>query len=255
MRKGYYLDIDMDYFVQPIQRSAVDNIRIFKADACETLPVSPVADRLARSGLSWDKKDVHCFTNHKKSYTYWWMDKQEGYTVIHIDAHSDLYRNGEKDLRLLPNSELGCYNYLWYAIRDGYIDEIYWVVPEAIEDIIDSGRAGEIINASLITGIREDEAGLHINFCCIDIRGLEKEIQLHVCLAENLPSFDAKCKRVTIATSPEFIPERADELVFELLECFGAGDDLKHNIYKQHKDMLLKPEAEVEEALIRLGMK
>ena len=255
MKRGYYLDIDMDYFVQPIQKAAVDNIRIFKDYACTTEPATPVIDRLAEAGLRWDKKNVHCFTNHKKSYTYWWMDKQKGYTVIHLDAHSDLYRNSEKDLRLLPNSEIGCYNYLWYAIRDGYTDEIYWVVPHSLKHMTSSSCAGEIINESLITGVREDEIGLHIYFRCIDLEGMEKEIVLHVCLVEDLPVIAAECKRVTIATSPEFIPSGADELVFELLECFGADDSLRQNVYRQHKDMLAKPEEEVEKAKRRLGLK
>lgn len=252
MKKGYYLDIDMDYFVEPVQKAAVDNIRVFKDEECTTLSVAPVVEGLLKSGLSWDKKDIHCFTNHKKSYTYWWMDKQEGYTVIHLDAHSDLYRNAERDLRLLPNSGIGCYNYLWYALRDGYIDEIYWVIPETMKHIISDGCADDIINKSMITNSWADETGLHISFCYIDIRGMEKEGMLHVCTVENLPHFDARCKKVTIATSPEFIPEKADELVFELFECFGADDTMKHNIYSQHKDMLAKPLKEVEEAKRRI---
>jgi hypothetical protein len=254
MKRTYYLDIDMDYFVLPIQKAAVDNIRIFKAEDCITLPVAPLREGLEKAGLSWDKGSLHCFTNHKKSYTYWWMDKHKDCTVIHIDAHSDLYRNSRKDLRLLSNSELGCYNYLWYAIRDGYVNEIYWVLPDALKHIINCGSAGEIINKDLIAESREDEAGLHISFRCIDINGVDKAIMLHVCTIEQLPYFGAKCRRVTIATSPEFIPEKADKLVYELLESFGADDALKQNIYRQHKDMLLKPEHEVEEARKRLGL-
>ncbi|MGE5632839.1 MAG: hypothetical protein ACM3TR_17365 [Caulobacteraceae bacterium] len=254
MEKGIYLDIDMDYFVTPVEKISVDNIRIFHDMECETSPVGPVADKLIESGLSWDKNVIHCFTNHKKSYTYWWMCKRKGYTVIHIDAHSDLYRNYNKDLRLLPNGEISCYNYLWYAIRDHYIDEIYWVIPDSQRFLIDDGKAEAIINRALIKNSYKDSKGMHIHFGCICIDGVEKDIVLHACTIEKLPYMKAACDIVTIATSPEFIPAKADSLVYELFECFDASDDVKKNIYRQHLDMLSKPKGEVEEARTRLGI-
>lgn len=254
MSRGLYLDIDMDYFVTPVEKASIDNVRIYYDRNCEVRPVGPVADKLREAGLSWDKSSIHCFTNHKKTYTYWWMVKKKGCTVIHIDAHSDLYRNYDEDLRLLPNGEIGCHNYLWYAIRDGYIDEIYWVVPESQDFLISEENAKRIIDKALITRVAEDDIGLHIYFNCINIEGKEKEISLHVCKIERLPYIGGKCDRVTIATSPEFIPEKADGMIRELLDCFGADESLKANIYRQHRDMLLKPVEEVEAARRRLGI-
>lgn len=249
-----YLDIDLDYFVMPVEKASVDNIRVFYDRDCVTFPVKPVADKLSEAGLTWDKNNVHCFTNHKKSYTYWWIAKKTGCTVIHIDAHSDLYRNRQRDLRLLSNGDIGCYNYLWYAVRDGYVDEIYWVVPESQSFLISEEGAGRIIDKSLIKSSTLDDSGLHIYFSCIDIKGKEKEIPLHVMKIEMLPNMDAECSIVTIATSPEFIPEKADSLVPELLDCFGADESVKANILNQHKDLLKKPGSEVAAARIRLGI-
>lgn len=244
MTGGIYLDIDMDYFVQPIQKASVDNLRLFHEEDCALLPTAPVIDKLKASGLSWDIRNVHCFTNHKKSYTYWWISKKQGNTVIHIDAHSDLYRNGSRDLRLLPNSELGCYNYLWYAIRDGYADEIYWVLPESLHHLIKLEEAGRIVHPSIIGEACLDDGGLHIKMACIDIAGTVRQILLHVCEIRQLPYFGRSCEKVTIATSPEFIPAKADDLVFELLDGFGVDRSVSLNVHKQHLDMLsATPEA------------
>lgn len=244
MTKGIYLDIDMDYFVQPIQRASVDNLRLFHEADCTLLPAAPVIDRLKACGLSWDTKNIHCFTNHKKSYTYWWISKKQGNTVIHIDAHSDLYRNSGHDLRLLCNSQLGCYNYLWYAIRDGYTDEIYWVLPASLQHLISLEEAGRIVHPSIIEETCQDDEGLHIKMECIDITGTVRQILLHVCEISQLPYFGRSCEKVTIATSPEFIPAKADEMVFDLLDGFGVERTISLNVHKQHLDMLnVTPEA------------
>ncbi len=237
MNKAVYLDIDMDFFVEPIQKESVDNLRLFFDEACLLLPTAPVMERLKACGLTWEARNVHCFTNHKKSYTYWWMTKNQGRTVIHIDAHSDLYRNSSRDLRQLPNSELGCYNYLWYAIRDGYVDEVYWVLPDSLDCLVSQDKASRIIHASLIQETSLDDKGLHIQMQCIDITGYARHVLLHVCQLHQLPYFGKTCDKVTIATSPEFIPAKADALIFELCDGFGVDRSVAHNIYQQHQDM------------------
>lgn len=251
--QGIYLDIDMDYFVEPIELVSVDNVRVYWDKPCTLLPVGPLFQQLEESGLRWDRGNVHYFTNHKKSYTYWWMSKNKNNTVIHIDAHSDLYRNSNKDLRLLPNGELRCYNYLWYAIRDGYVDEIYWVLPTSLKHLMNEESAGLIVNKALIRECSRDEYGLHINFDCIDISGTEKSIRLHVCELAMLPKFNRTCDKVTIATSPEFIPERADCLIGELFKGFGADESAIGNINRQHKALLDIPGEELRAAKRKIG--
>lgn len=241
MENNIYLDIDMDYFIEPIEKSSVDNMRPFYNNDCVISDVKPVVSGLKKAGLKWERKAIHCFTNHKKSYTYWWMVKNMNCTVIHIDAHSDLYRNRERDLRTLSNGEIGCYNYLWYAIRDGYVAEIYWVVPDSLNAVcVDINYAESIIYQSLIKEKDVDENGLHILFECIDFSGCEKTVKLHVCSIEMLPSFDQTCETVTIATSPEFIPSKADHLIFKLFEQFGIEKATSDNIFNQHRDMLIE---------------
>lgn len=252
MSNNIYLDIDMDFFVEPIEKESVDNIRLYHDGKSSCFPVAPFADKLYQKGIRWDKNKVSCFTNHKTSYTHWWISKKQNNILIHIDAHSDMYRNSSKDLRLLHNGNIGCYNYIWYGIRDGYIGEVYWVIPQSMKGILAIDNAVNIVNSSLIVDSRLDEAGLHIVMECIDITGEAKQIPLHVCTVDILPEFEGTCDKVTIATSPEFIPADSDELVFELLETFGAAKEAADNIYKQHKDMLNKTEEELEEAWKKL---
>lgn len=252
MEKRIYLDIDMDFFIEPIEKESVDNIRLFHDRECRVFSVDTVVDKLKARGLNWQNSKVSCFTNHKISYTHWWISKKQDNLLIHIDAHSDLYRNSNKDLRLLHNGDIACYNYIWYGIRDGYIDEVYWVIPDSLKDLLDVEKADRIINSGLIASKAVDENGLHILMQCIVITGEVKEIPLHICTIDQLPEFKRVCDNVTIATSPEFVPAAGDELVFELLEGFGASKAAAQNIYNQHKDMLKKSSEELQEAWKKL---
>jgi hypothetical protein len=248
MENGIYLDIDMDFFIEPIVKESVDNIRLYHDREGTFFPISFVVDKLKVRGISWEESKISCFTNHKTSYTHWWISKKQGNLLIHIDAHSDLYRNSSKDLRLLHNGHIGCYNYIWYGIRDGFIGEVYWVIPESLGEMLSVRYADSIINRNLIINKIADEKGLHILVECIVATGEIKRITIHVCTIEQLPSFNKVCDKVTIATSPEFIPANCDELVFELLKCFGAREEIAQNIYKQHKDMLNKTPEELQQA-------
>lgn len=241
------LDIDMDYFVSPIQKVSFDNIRLYYDSECLITPVNHLSDNLKNKKIIW-KNNIHCFTNHKKSYTYWWIDKPQNAMVIHIDAHSDLYRNTSCDLRRLPNNNIQCYNYLWYAIRDCYVNEIFWIIPSEISNIIDIDYAKNIININLIKQVFLNNQVLTIIFECICINNERKTITLHVCTIDNMPLYNITCDFVTIATSPEFIPQAADNLIFELFNEFSVDFCVCQNIYNQHKDLLNKKKEEIESA-------
>lgn len=255
MEKGIYLDIDMDFFVEPIEITSVDNIRLYHDRKSTALAVTPIVDKLREKGLSWDSSKVSCFTNHKVSYTHWWILKKSDNILIHIDAHSDMYRNSNQDLRKLHNGDIGCYNYIWYAIRDNYVGEVYWVIPDSLQEMLRQEAAARIINKNLIVDCTEDEKGLHIVMECIVITGELKRVPVHVCTVSQLPNFIGRCDKVTIATSPEFIPAASDELVFELLHAFDAPKDMAENIYRQHKSMLNKTPEELEQAWEKLKNK
>jgi hypothetical protein len=248
MERRIYLDIDMDFFVEPIQKESVDNIRLFHDRECKVFSVNSVVDELKVRGVSWQNSKISCFTNHKTSYTHWWLTKKQDSILIHIDAHSDLYRNANKDLRLLHNGDIGCYNFIWYGIRDGFIGEVYWVIPDSLKELLHVKNAGNIINNSLIIDKAVDERGLHIRMECIVLTGVLKQITVHVCTIDQLPDFNRVCDHVTIATSPEFVPAACDELVLELLDAFGVSTVVSQNIYNQHKDMLKKTSEELKTA-------
>jgi|GEM_PF-1391977 len=252
MNRNIYLDIDMDFFVEPIEKESVDNVRLYHDRPCTTFPIAPFVDKLHRKGMFWERGKISCFTNHKTSYTHWWIMKKQNNTLIHIDAHSDLYRNSNRDLRLLHNGDIGCYNYIWYGIRDCFIEEVYWVIPDSMKTILDLEKADTIINSSLIIEKTLDAEGLHILMECIVITGEVKQIPVHISTVEQLPEFEGSCDKVTIATSPEFVPAASDVLVFELMEAFGASRDMAQNIYKQHKDMLNRSAGELKEAWDKL---
>jgi hypothetical protein len=252
MEKRMYLDIDMDYFIEPIEKESIDNIRLFYDRKCKVFSVDSVVDKLKARSISWQNCKISCFTNHKTSYTHWWISKKQDNLLIHIDAHSDLYRNSNKDLRLLHNGDIACYNYIWYGIRDGYIGEVYWVIPDSLKELVDVEKADCIINHDLIVSKAVDRNGLHILIQCIIITGKVKQIPIHVCTIDQLPELKQGCDHVTIATSPEFVPAACDEFVFELLEGFDAPKDAAQNLYKQHKDMLEKTSEELQAAWRKL---
>lgn len=124
------LDFDMDFFVRPIYKESRDNHRDYLNEPCQLMPMKTFFQTLANKNLCWKESDVKIFTSHKKSYTFWWTRKYKNCTLIHIDAHSDFYRPKGRDLMAMGNHEITCYNYIWYAVRDGYVKKIYWVLPE-----------------------------------------------------------------------------------------------------------------------------
>lgn len=252
LERNIYLDIDMDFFVAPVEKTSVDNIRLYHDRSCSTMPVEPLVRQLRQQGLCWTADKISGFTNHKTSYIHWWMSKKTDNLLVHIDAHSDMYRNSRSDLRLLHNGDIGCHNYIWYGIRDGFIGEVIWVIPDSMDYLLQVDQAEHIVSKELIQKKYEDAKGVHMILECTTITGDVKHIPFHVCKAEQLPELCGNCSKVTIATSPEFIPEEADALVYELFEAFGAPASTAENIYRQHKEMLKRSEEEIKEAWSKL---
>lgn len=246
---GIYLDFDMDYFVRPIVLEAKDNHRSAKlmgsSKKIKLQNPETLIKTLKEKNLNWDEQDVHVFTNHKKSYTYWWMLKSKGNKLIHIDAHSDLYRSKGFDLNKMGNGDIACYNYIWYAIRDGYINEMYWVIPDN-HDIavkLNSFRKIQVGSHDYNTKIEElkrlsiDEKMIKSFEVIGNVIKIESLIHIYICTAENLPIFNEKVKKVTVATSPEFIPEEADVLIEPFFKLLKVSEEATNNILKQHREM------------------
>lgn len=231
-----YIDMDMDYFVKPIFKDSVNGIRLYKDEFCQLGDANSFFDVLMKKVNIPDEK--HMFTNHKKSYIYWWMKGLRDCTVIHIDAHSDLYRNKQKDLRLINDIDMNCDDYLWYALREEFISEIYWVCPEIL---FENGRMDTVkgtISPSMISRMEIQDRILNIDFSIISRAGANRNIKLHILRIEDLPFFQNDAVLLTMATSPEFIPSCADKLIDIVNSYINFNAENLQYVKKQHKLLL-----------------
>lgn len=236
MAKPLCLDIDMDYFVSPINKSSVNGVRLHKDEYCKITDAHQFFDILKTKITIPNER--HLFTNHKKSYIYWWMKGIKVCILIHIDAHSDLYRNKQRDLRLLNDMDMNCDDYLWKAIRDDFINEIYWICPENSIDLNDVHLPPKIINPQMIKEISVMDGFINIDFDIINRLGAQKTIQLHILSIDNLFPFSSDAVMMTMATSPEFIPSMADTLIDDINSIIGFSEENYSYVKNQHVQML-----------------
>lgn len=229
-----YLDIDLDYFVKPVKKEGINNVRLYKDEYGEVSGVENTIKILEKKGLlnPYEKK---FFTNHRKSYTYWWIKKLENITLIHIDAHSDMYRNKSMDLNFLRDTDMNCDDYIWYAIRDGFISSIYWIPPNGLYDLSQEKIAEKFIPKEILKDYYYEDEILNILLKVNTRKGM-KIVDYKITTIDNLPKFDG-CNLMTVATSPEFTPEITDKYIFDALKLLGAGDEDVKRIEKIHKDM------------------
>lgn len=228
------MDIDLDYLVRPVNKIGTNNVRMYKNDYCIVDNVEYFVNNLVKNGflICSDKK---FFTNHRKSYTYWWIKKKKDMTLIHIDAHSDLYGNSLRDLTLLSDIDMGCDNYIWYGIRDGYISKIYWVVPDGLYDLSDPELACRFLGKNILACHNYVDGRLLMKMN-VKTRTGDKVIDYTVCTLDKLPEING-VELLTVATSPEFTPEEADAEIFKALELLGASDEEFGRIKKLHFEM------------------
>lgn len=229
-----YVDIDLDYLVKPVQQKSTNNVRIYKNNNCQISEPDEFIDKIKNKGLL-NVKERKFFTNHKKSYTYWWIKKMYNMTLIHVDAHSDLYRNRSRDLTALSDMDMGCDDYIWYGIRDGFISKIFWVIPEGLYDLTNIELSKQFISESMIIHSSCEDGLMKIIFSA-NTRIGEREIDYTICTIDKLPQIES-AELLTVATSPEFVPEAADH-VFEKVLCeLGAKDEEIERIMDMHRNM------------------
>lgn len=231
-----YLDIDMDYFVKPIYKESINNNRIYKDCLCSTSSVLDFYEKLKKKLDIPKEKNI--FTNHKKSYIYWWMKQIKNNTLIHIDAHSDLYRNRNMDLRYLNNLDMNCDDYIWYAIRDCFINEIYWVYPEDAICIKNEQDIYKMLGKDIVNNYEILEDVIKIDMKIVDYYGKMKEIKYNILNIDKLPKFNNEVLLLTLATSPEFIPKSADFLIDDLNSVFHFNEQNVLYVKNQHKKLL-----------------
>jgi hypothetical protein len=236
MKRPIYLDIDMDYFVKPVFKYSVNGMRLYKNEECLLDDVGIFFEKLNdKISMPVEK---HIFTNHKKSYIYWWMKKLKNCILVHIDAHSDLYRNKQKDLRFISDIDMNCDDYLWFALRDDFIDEIYWVCPEDTIYLSDRNSAMNIIGPGMVNNMELVGDIVNIDFEVINRSGTEKKIKLHVLTIDNLPELKNSTAMLTMATSPEFVPSAADKLIGEINTYLNFSADNIEYVKRMHENML-----------------
>lgn len=245
---GILLDFDMDFFTKPIILESSDNTRPLGIQNPEWVSPEAFFRELSKKGLHWSTEDVQIFTNHKKSYTLWWTRKFRDYTLIHVDAHSDLYRPIGRNLLAMGNGDITCYNYVWYGIRDNFVNEIYWVIPAdhpidrfmadyEINEMSENELLKKIIDPKMVDrfSCRNGVASIHTK---VVTRTGEKEILIKVLKVEDLPVFSEPVAMVTGATSPEFMAEECDELIWTFSQQLKAKPGAAENIYRQHWDLI-----------------
>jgi hypothetical protein len=220
--------------VKPVIKESINNKRLYKYNSFSMENVDKFIEDLNAIGLLITKEKKF-FTSHRKSYTYWWIKKCMDMTVVHIDAHSDLYRNRQKDLNRLSDTDMGCDDYLWYAIRDGFISKLYWVVPKGLYDLEDISIAKKFLPESMISDCSISNGMLNINFNVITGHG-EKNIDYHITSMDRLPCFQ-NIEMLTVATSPEFVPEACDIHFFRALSLIGASESQIERIRLMHSEM------------------
>lgn len=94
------------------------------------------------------------FDDHSETYLRWWDSGLRGLTCLHVDAHLDLMEDGfnldilselraadgSLELEIFRREDgphgalLHCANYLYPALRNELVNELYWIVPDHLWD-------------------------------------------------------------------------------------------------------------------------
>lgn len=229
-----YLDLDLDYFVYPIIKEAVANQRPICEDIYTHADPSHLLSIIKQKKVFWGEKRF-IFVNHMQSHLRWWLNGKKNNTVIHIDAHSDLYGHSLRDLSNLKM--LGCQNFLWHSIREGLVSEIYWVFPDNAVDLLKENLVYDIFTTEQLNNFYLRDNILNIELNCLLPGNKPKTILYHLLKAEDLPVFGETAEITTVATSPEFIPRQADSLIVSIGQWLKLSPSLIENILTQHRDM------------------
>ncbi|MEG6521478.1 hypothetical protein [Desulfotomaculum sp. 1211_IL3151] len=229
-----YLDLDLDYFVYPIIKEAVTNHRPSCDDIYALADPSQLLSIIKQKNIFWSEKRF-IFSNHMQSHLRWWLNGKLNNTVIHIDAHSDLYGHRLRDLSNLKM--LGCQNFLWHSIREGLVSEIFWVFPDNAVDLTKENLVYDIFTTEQLNNFYLKDNVLNIELNCLLPGNKPKTIHYHLLKAEDLPVFEETVEITTVATSPEFIPRQADSLIVSIGQWLKLSPSLIENILMQHRAM------------------
>lgn len=72
------------------------------------------------------KKLIFLIENHHEAYFLWKKNRIKNYSLIHIDAHLDLRIDY---LFRVSDSYIDIGNFIFPAIKEGIVKDIYWIIP------------------------------------------------------------------------------------------------------------------------------
>jgi tetratricopeptide (TPR) repeat protein len=81
-------------------------------------------------GFCLAPEQIHVVENHDAAYHIWHRAGFKGRTLVHVDAHHDMWRPaGYKTINVA--------NFISFALEEGLVSELYWVVPDPTWDAAD----------------------------------------------------------------------------------------------------------------------
>ncbi|MGF7184546.1 hypothetical protein GGQ84_000630 [Desulfitispora alkaliphila] len=211
----YFLDIDVDFLVDYTPHKKITTAKgLEELDKRSNIWLSPedLVETIFEKGFSFELSKFYSFDDHKESFHVWkknlmWLQsppKSEA-TLIHIDYHHDLFGCMYSDLNRMDDNELGCANYLWYALKHNFFKEIIWIVPDLEKLRKVSGQIFFIHNLY----------NLHHHYCkstatlnYTNYLGQRCETPFTVCQLDTLQSKDRPVSIVTVAQSKGFTPPK-----------------------------------------------
>lgn len=162
--------------------------------------------------------DTWIFDNHNHALYFWYEARKNGYiqngaTLVHIDMHSDLWKN---EFMLSPNisgnleevwkfTNFFCNvgNYIKPAMQEGLIGEMIRIEGE--QDMLREGN--RILPKNVILN-------LDLDFFAEELDDIDFEFKKSIIL-----HFAKQAQVITIATSPFFIPgDRAITMLHKIFE-------------------------------------
>ncbi|MBE3519057.1 MAG: hypothetical protein IMW97_02000 [Firmicutes bacterium] len=220
-----FLDIDADFMFKP--RTSGNTL------TRQVLWITPddLLSSLKAAGLKWKGSPVALFTDHKEAYFVWKESGARLDTLVHVDAHSDLYDTFSWSLH--------CGNYLRRALEERMFSKVIWVVPdwllgsgewtkwdipffdgESCELRVQRGWAREgraaLRGLENVVGTGDGSPGRLEAAPAIAVRRRKIRFETVPLGSFNMPN--STISLITLATSPMFVPASELGSVRELVE-------------------------------------
>ena len=122
------------------------------------------------------------FENHDAAYQIWRRARLRARTLVHVDGHHDMWR--------APGyNTINIANYISFALKDGLVKDVFWVVPDATWDTADGIAAIDMHARSLAKQYSSKDRPARLARDCVKI-SLGDTI-LTITSVKGLPRFSA----------------------------------------------------------------